>query len=127
MYDLAATAKIPLATIRWAKANEKYPPDIVRHIEDSLGCFKGDPGLYDTPDLQGPAKRAELVIKLGYWLALGQLNTLEFRDWVERIPPEDNLGWDVDLCPPQPGSVLPRVLKMGLHAPVRPVGCCQEA
>jgi hypothetical protein len=127
MYNLTTPAKIPLATLRWASANEKYPRDILQYIEDSLLLFHEDTDLYDTPDLQGPVKRAELIIKLGYWLALGQLTPTDFREWLEQIPAVDNQGWDVDLCPPQPGSVLPRVLKMGLQAPIRPAGLCQNA
>jgi hypothetical protein len=127
MYNLTPPAKIPLATLRWASANGKYPRDILQHLEDSLRLFHEDAGLYDTADLRGPVKRAELIIKLGYWLALGQLTTAEFRDWIGQLPPEDNLGWDVDLYPPRPGSVMPRVLKMGLQAPARPAGLCQNA
>ena len=64
-------------------------------------------------NMQGPAKHAELVVKLGYWLATGRLSVAEFRDWLARIPPTDNCDWDVDLVPRRPGSVLPGILKLG--------------
>ena len=117
------TMQMPLnlaATIRWAIADGKITWDIARRVEESLAVCEANAGLFDAPGLQGPVKRAELVVKLGYWLALGQMTPADFREWIERIPPEDNLGWDVDLCPRRPGSALPPVLKMGLQAAVRP-------
>ena len=112
------------ATIRWAIVDGKIARDIARRIEESFALCEAHAELFDTPELQGPLKHAELVVKLGYWLALGQMTPADFREWVERIPPEDNLGWDVDLCARQPGSALPQILKMGLQAAVRPA--CPE-
>ena len=104
---------IPLSPIRHAILYRRFPDDIARQVMDNLRIFHVDPTLYDTPGLQGPAKHAELVVKLGYWLAVGRLTADEFRDWVVRIPPEDNRDWEVDLFSRRPGSVLPRILKMG--------------
>ena len=91
-----------------------------------IWACEAQPALFDTPGLQGPLKHAELVVKLGYWLALDQMTAADFREWVERIPAEDNSGWDVDLCARRPGSALPHILKMGLHVPSRPVGSAAE-
>ena len=113
---------IPLSPIRHAILNRRFPDDIACQVITNLRIFQVEPTLYDTPGLHGPAKRAELVVKLGYWLAVGQLTADEFRDWVVRIPSEDNQDWEVDLFSRRPGSVLPRVLKMGpLFARPEPV------
>ena len=117
------TMQMPLnlaATIRWAIVDGKIAWDIARRIEESLALCEAHAELFDTPGLQGPLKHAELVVKLGYWLALGQMTPADFREWVARIPSEDNQGWDVDLSARRPGSALPHVLKMGLQAAVRP-------
>ena len=114
------------ATIRWAIMDGKFAWDIARRVEESLAACEAQPALFDTPGLQGPLKHAELVVKLGYWLALDQMTAADFREWVERIPAEDKSGWDVDLCARRPGSALPHILKMGLHVPSRPVGSAAE-
>ena len=104
---------LPFSPIRWALLNGRFPDDLAGITQQSLRIFQVNPSMYDTPGLQGPAKRAELIVKLGYWLAVGRLSAPEFRAWLERIPPVDNCDWDVDLVPRRPGSVLPGVLKMG--------------
>ena len=114
------------ATIRWAIMDGKFAWDIARRVEESLAACEAQAALFDTPGLQGPLKHAELVVKLGYWLALDQMTAGDFREWVERIPAEDNLGWDVDLCARRPGSALPHILKMGLHVPSPPACSAAE-
>lgn len=104
---------LPFSTIRWALLNREFPDDIASLTQQSIHIFQVEPQLYDTPGLQGPVKRAELIVKLGYWLAVGRLSAAEFREWIEHIPPTDNCDWDVDLVPRRPGSVLPGILKMG--------------
>ena len=110
------------ATIRWAIVDGKIAWDIARRIEESLALCEAHVELFDTPGLQGPVKHAELVVKLGYWLAMGQLTDKEFRIWVDCIPPDDNAGWDVDLLHCPNGSQTRRVLKMGPLAS-RPEAC----
>lgn len=103
----------PINTVQRAIWGRRFPDDIAHALQENLQTFQTDPALFDTPDLQGPAKQAELIVKLGYWLVLGHLTDDEFRKSVERIPPVENGGWDVDLCPREPHSVLPRILKLG--------------
>jgi hypothetical protein len=117
----------PANTIRRAILDGQFPEDIAAMIKESFRVFQIEPALYDQPGLQGAAKHAELVVKLGYWLALGRLTGDEFREWTARIPPEDNQGWDVDLFPIQPGSVFPHILKMGRLFPFQEVCCEQRA
>ena len=104
---------IHVQTIRRAMLNAHYPADIAQRIKDSLRIFLAKPSLFNLADLQGEPKQAELVVKLGYWLAKGQLTDQEFRIWADCIPPEDNAGWDVDLLHAAPGSQMRHVLKMG--------------
>ena len=113
--------RIHIQTIRRAILDGRYPADIAQKIKDPLRIFLVEPSLFDQSGLQGSAKHAELVVKLGYWLAKGQLTENEFRIWADCIPPEDNAGWDVDLLPAAPGSPLRHVLKMG------PLGTPSEA
>ena len=103
----------PIATVQRAIWGRRFPDDIAQALQESLQTFQAEPSSFDAPDLQGPAKQAELIVKLGYWLVLGHLTDDEFRKSVERIPPVENGGWDVDLCPREPHSVLPRILKLG--------------
>ena len=114
--------KTLIGPIHWAISLGKVPEDIVQVIQNSLECFKQDTALFDSADLQGAAKRAEMLIKLGYWLAVGQLSEKEFRVWADCIPPEDNAGWDVDLLHAMPGSHFRYVLKMGPLV-TRPEAC----
>ena len=100
----------------------KVPGDIASQIQAALAVFRVDGELYDSENLHGPVKHAELVVKLGYWLAMGQLTDKEFRIWVDCIPPDDNAGWDVDLLHCPNGSQTRRVLKMGPLAS-RPESC----
>jgi len=99
--------------IHWAISLGKIPNDIVQTIQNALAFFRDDTVLFDSATLRGPVKHAELVVKLGYWLAMGQLNEKEFRIWADCIPPEENEGWDVDLLNAAPGSRIRHVLKMG--------------
>ncbi len=115
-------ALIPTATVRWALLEGQFPDDIARMAKDSLRIFQIEPDLYDSPGLHGPAKCAELVVKLAYWLAEGRLTPAEFREWAAKIPPDDNAGWDVDLCAHPHGSLLTQVLKMGLFVPLAAAG-----
>ena len=108
--------------IHWAITMGKVPGDIASQIQAALAVFRVDGELYDSEDLHGPVKHAELVVKLGYWLAMGQLTDKEFRIWVDCIPPDDNAGWDVDLLHCPNGSQTRRVLKMGPLAS-RPESC----
>ena len=107
----------PIATVQRAVWGQRFPEDIAREVQDALRVFHADPTLFDAPGLEGPAKRAELVVKLGYWLVLGHLAAEEFRAAAERLPDTGNAGWDVDLRPRQPRSVLPHVLKLERTAP----------
>jgi hypothetical protein len=50
------------------------------------------------------------------------LTPAEFREWAAKIPPDDNAGWDVDLCAHPHGSLLTQVLKMGLFVPLAAAG-----
>jgi hypothetical protein len=104
---------LPTKTIRWAILDRRFPNDIAQMVTNSLRIFLVAPSLYDRPGLQGPIKQAELVVKLGYWLALGQLQEQEFRTWADRIPTKDNDGWDVDIFHSAPGSRFRSILKMG--------------
>ncbi|HOO20905.1 MAG TPA: hypothetical protein PLJ99_06955 [Kiritimatiellia bacterium] len=110
---------IPTSLVRWALVERLYPDDIAEQVRRSLRVFHLAPDLYDSPGLKGPAKRAELIIKLAYWLAKGRLTAKEFREWAERIPAEDNEGWDIDLCAASHGSLLTNVLKMGVFVPLQ--------
>jgi hypothetical protein len=108
--------------IHWAITMGKVPGDIASQIQAALAVFRVVGVLYDSENLHGPVKHAELVVKLGYWLAMGQLTDKEFRIWVDCIPPDDNAGWDVDLLHCPNGSQTRRVLKMGPLAS-RPESC----
>ena len=105
--------KVPVAAIQWAIASGKIPDDLARLIERNLQVFQAHPDWFNAPDLHGTPKYAELVVKLGFWLATGCLSPDEFRFWADYVPPHDNLGWDVDLLGPEPGTLFPRILKMG--------------
>lgn len=120
-------ASMPLPTLQRAIWEDQLPEDIARTVQESLLVFQAEPTLYDAPGLQGPAKQAELIVKLGYWLAVGHLTADEFRKSADRIPPEDNCGWDVDLCPRRPGSVLPHILKMERLGPAPEICPAQQA
>jgi hypothetical protein len=99
--------------ICWAISTGQVPDDIARQLQKCLEVFQVDAALFDSDNLQGPAKHAELVVKLGYWLVTGQLQEQEFRTWADCVPPKDNAGWDVDLLHSPPGSQVRPVLKMG--------------
>ena len=108
--------------IHWAISLGKIPDDIVQRIQSALSVFRVDAELFDDQHLRGPAKQAELIVKLGYWLAMNQLTEKEFRIWADCIPPEDNAGWDVDLLHVSPDSQVRHVLKMGPLA-TQPEAC----
>lgn len=108
--------------IHWAISRGKIPNDIAQRIQSALSVFRVDAELFDAQHLRGSAKQAELIVKLGYWLAMDQLTEKEFRIWADCIPPEDNAGWDVDLLHGPNGSQTHRVLKMGPLAS-RPEAC----
>ena len=110
---------IPTSLVRWALVERLYPDDIADKVRQSLRVFHLAPDLYDSPGLKGPAKHAELLIKLAYWLAKGRLTAEQFREWAARIPAEDNGGWDIDLCAASHGSLLTNVLKMGVFIPLQ--------
>ena len=116
----------PIGTLRRIVLAGKLPEDIAEAVKEALRLFHAVPALFDTPNLAGPAKRAELIVKLAYWLVLGKLTAGQFRDWAARIPPDDNQGWDVDLEPESPGSHLPPVLKMGRFYPPVPAGAAAK-
>jgi hypothetical protein len=99
--------------IHWAISSGQLPEDIAGQIRISLDVFKENTALFDSENLQGPAKQAELMIKLGFWLVRGQLKEHEFRIWAQCVPPADNQGWDVDLLQSEPGSPIQPILKMG--------------
>lgn len=107
--------------IHWAITMGKISSDVACQIQAALATFRVDGDLYDSENLRGPVKHAELIVKLGYWLAMGQLTEKEFRIWADCIPPDDNAGWDVDLLHCPNGSQTHRVLKMG------PLGSQPEA
>ena len=102
-----------IKTLRRAVLDGRFPDDVERTIKESLRIFLVDPSLFDKPGLRGPAKRAELIVKLGYWLALGQLTEKEFRIWADCVPPEDNADWNVELIRVATGSLSRNILKMG--------------
>ena len=110
-----------IQTIRRAILNGRYPVDVAQRIKENLRIFLAKPSLFNLASLRGAPKQAELVVKLGYWLAMGQLTDKEFRIWADCIPPDDNAGWDVDLLHCPNGSQTHRVLKMG------PLGSQPEA
>ena len=105
--------KVPAAAIQWAIASGKIPDDLSRQIQHHLQVFQAHPDWFNAPDLHGTAKCSELIVKLGFWLATDRLSADEFRFWADYVPPQDNLGWDVDLLGPEPGTLFPRILKMG--------------
>ena len=107
--------------IHWAISLGKIPEDIAQRIQSALSVFRVEAELFDSQYLRGSAKQAELVVKLGYWLAMNQLTEKEFRIWADCIPPEDNAGWDVDLLRAASDSQMRHVLKMG------PLGTQPEA
>ena len=112
--------------IHWAISLGKIPDDIVQRIQSALSVFRVDAELFDDQHLRGPAKQAELIVKLGYWLAMNQLTEKEFRIWADCIPPEDNAGWDVDLLPAAPGSQMRPVLRLGPLGTQSEAGLVQE-
>ena len=99
--------------IHWAISLGKIPDDIVQRIQSALSVFRVDAELFDDQHLRGPAKQAELIVKLGYWLAMNQLTEKEFRIWADCVPPEDNAEWDVELIHAATGSLSRNILKMG--------------
>ena len=99
--------------IHWAISLGKIPEDIAQRIQNALSVFRVEADLFDSQQLRGPVKEAELIVKLGYWLAMNQLTEKEFRIWADRIPPDDNAGWDVDLLHAAPDSSMRLVLIMG--------------
>ncbi len=102
-----------IQAVRRAILNGRFSKDVGRKIKDGLRIFLVEAALFDRPDLRGSAKQAELVVKLGYWVAKGQLTESEFRFWVDCIPAEDNIGWDVVLLAGQAGPNSRPILKMG--------------
>ena len=108
-------------TIRRAILNGRYPADVARRIKENLRIFLAKPSLFNLASLRGAPKQAELVVKLGFWLAKGQLTEKEFRIWADCIPPDDNAEWNVDLLRAAPGSKMRHILKMG------PLGTQSEA
>lgn len=117
----------PILTVQRAVWGRRFPDDVACTLEESLRAFQPDPSAFDAPGLCGPAKQAELTVKLGYWLVLGHLTAAAFRETVARIPVGDNGGWDVDLRPRQPRSALPRILKMECLAPPPEAGFARQA
>ena len=112
---------IHIQAIRRAILNGRFPDDIAQKIKDDLRIFLAEPSLFNKSGLRGSVTREELTVKLGYWLAKGQLTEKEFRLWADCLPPEDNAGWDVDLLPAAPGSQMRPVLRMS------PLGSQSEA
>ena len=110
-----------IRTVRRAILDGRYPEDIAQRIKANLRIFLAEPSLFNMADLHGAPKQAEMVVKLGYWLAMNQLTEKEFRIWADCIPPDDNAEWDVDLLRAARGSPLRHVLKMG------PLGTQSEA
>ena len=110
-----------IQTIRRAILNGRYPVDVAQRIKENLRIFLAKPSLFNLASLRGAPKQAELVVKLGYWLAKGQLTEKEFRIWADCIPPDDNAEWDVDLLCAAPGSQMRHILQMG------PLGTQSEA
>ena len=115
-----------LRTIRRAIVDGCFPDDVAQTVRENLRIFVLEPALYDKPGLRGAAKHAELVVKLGYWLAKGQLSEKEFRLWADCIPPEDNAGWNVALLRAARGSPFRHVLKMGPLA-THPESCLMQS
>ena len=111
--------------IHWAISLGKIPEDIAQRIQNALSVFRVEADLFDSQQLRGPVKEAELIVKLGYWLAMNQLTEKEFRIWADRIPPDDNAGWDVDLLHAAPDSSMRHVLKMGPLG-TRPEACLMQ-
>lgn len=123
----ALNTPTPIATIRRVILAGKLSEDVAPAVKAALRLFHAAPALYDTPGLAGPAKQAELVLKLAYWLVLGRLTAGQFREWVTCIPPEDNAGWDVDLRPDPAKPQLPPALWLGQFYPPDPAPAAPKA
>ena len=72
--------------IHWAITMGKISGDIARQIQSALAVFRLDADLYDSESLHGPLKQAELIVKLGYWLAMGQLSEKELKKYLSKLP-----------------------------------------
>ena len=101
------------AALHSALAAGQMPSDIACSIQSSLGAFQSNPALFDSDNLCGPLKQAELIVKLGFWLVVGRLSAHEFRNWSDCIPAQDNADWDVDFFRPEPGSATHTLLRLG--------------
>ena len=117
---------IHIQAIRRPILNGRFPDDVAQKIKDDLRIFLAEPSLFNKSGLRGSVTRAELTVKLGYWLAKGQLTEKEFRLWADCLPPEDNAGWDVDLLPAAPGSQMRPVLRLGPLGTQSEAGLVQE-
>ena len=117
---------IHIQAIRRAILNGRFPDDVAQKIKDDLRIFLAEPSLFNKSGSRGSVKHAELTVKLGYWLAKGQLTEKEFRLWADCLPPEDNAGWDVDLLPAAPGSQMRPVLRMSPLGSQSEAGLVQE-
>ena len=83
------------AAINSAIAKGQIPDDIAKVLAECAEAIKGTELGFHTKALEGPARYAELVLKLGYWLAIGKLTPFRFRDLQATIPHTGNFGWDV--------------------------------
>ena len=117
---------IHIQAIRRAILNGRFPDDVAQKIKDDLRIFLAEPSLFNKSGLRGSVTREELTVKLGYWLAKGQLTEKEFRLWADCLPPEDNAGWDVDLLPAAPGAQMRPVLRMSPLGTQSEAGLVQE-
>ena len=112
--DISTFASIPQVTaIHEALTFDRLPRDIAALIRTHLDAFRDNPGLFGSIHLQGPLKRAELIVKLGFWLVVGRLTAHEFRLWTDCIPAEENGDWDVDFFCPEPEEHTRTLLRLG--------------
>lgn len=91
-YELADV----IAKINAAVSEKIIPEDITRLLRESREVFRNQDALFGQNGLSGEQKYAELVLKLGYWLAIRQLTPEGFITLEKRIPHDYNESWEVE-------------------------------
>lgn len=91
-YELAEV----IAKINVAVSEKIIPEDITRLLRESREVFRNKDTLFGQKGLSGEQKYAELVLKLGYWLAIRQLTPEGFSTLEKRIPHDHNERWEVE-------------------------------
>ena len=72
------------------------PDDIAHLLKDSEKVFISNPKLFNSYELKGDKKVAELRLKLGIWMANNKLTAKGFYKLCSFIPPDHNAGWEVE-------------------------------